>query len=164
MRRFFAALLMSVPLAVFGATGKVDHSFFTQAAQGSLAEVDNGKLAKAQGQSQEVKDFAEMMVKDHSAANDKLQAIAESESITLPSAPSRRQASAHQKLRLLSYASFDRSYMKNQIKSHEKTVALFKREIAKGKDGPAKTFASETLPEVQSHLAKARSIYAELGH
>jgi putative membrane protein len=163
MRHFLAGLLLGIPLVVLGATASPDKSFFTHAAQGGLAEVDNGKLAQEQGSSQEVKDYAAMMVKDHSAANDKLQSIAQSESITLPSAPTQKQAAAHQKLKSLSGASFDKSYMQNQIKAHENTVALLKKEIAKGKDGPAKSFATETLPVVQSHLEKAKSIYAGLG-
>lgn len=37
---------------------------------------------------------------------------------------------------MLSGGSFDKSYVKNQAKAHEDTVALFKQEIASGKDPP----------------------------
>ena len=51
-----------------------DRQFAAKAAQGGLAEVEMGKLAQANAQNDRVKSFGERMVKDHSAANDKLTA------------------------------------------------------------------------------------------
>lgn len=159
MKHILTAFLVIIPLAVLGAVTVPDDTFFSQAAQGGLSEVENGKLAQAQASTQEVRDFGAMMVKDHSAANEKLQKIAQAKSMTLPTTPSVTQSAAHERLKLLSGATFDRSYMRNQIRSHEETEMLFKKEIARGEDGPAKNFASETLPVIQAHLAKAHSIY-----
>lgn len=159
MRQFLVAFLAVLPLAVLGAVTVPDESFFNKAAQGGMAEVENGKMAQERASSQEVRDFGALMVKDHSAANEKLQRIAESKSITLPSGPSVTQTAEHDRLKLLSGATFDRSYMRSQIRAHEDTATLFKKEIATGEDGPAKSFASDTLPVVQSHLDKARKIY-----
>src|SRR3984957_13238971 len=75
MNRLFALLVLACPLAAFGATNP-DSSFFKHAAEGGIAEVDAGNLAQQKANAQNVKDFGAMMVKDHSAANEKLQAIA----------------------------------------------------------------------------------------
>jgi putative membrane protein len=66
-------------------------------------------------------------------------------------------------LQMLSGDSFDKSYIKNQIKAHEDTMALFNKEIASGQDAHAKDFASSTLPTVQAHLSKIRQIAASAG-
>ncbi|MGL1585774.1 DUF4142 domain-containing protein, partial [Vibrio parahaemolyticus] len=50
--------------------------------------MDAGTLAQNKGSSQAVKDFGAMMVKDHSAANDKLKSIAAGENVTLPTSAS----------------------------------------------------------------------------
>jgi putative membrane protein len=163
MRRTLAGLVLGIPLAVFGAVSVPDHSFFTAAAHGGIAEVADGKLAEVQGKSREVIDFGTMMVKDHTAANEQLQKIAVAQAVTLPSRPTQSQVSTHEKLQRLSGPSFDKAYMQSQIKAHEETVTLFKKEVATGKNAETKSFASEQLPIFQSHLEKARSIYAGLG-
>src|SRR5580704_2027496 len=63
---------------------KDDAKFAVEAANGGLAEVELGKLAQARGAATEVKDFGTMMVKDHSAANAKLIALAKGKGISLP--------------------------------------------------------------------------------
>jgi Domain of unknown function (DUF4142) len=42
-------------------------------------------------------------------------------------------------------------------------VSLFKKEIASGQDAQAKSFAGETLPTIEAHLKKIRSLAAEAG-
>jgi predicted outer membrane protein len=70
--RAIASLLVSAPLLAFGIDANVDSSFFKNAAEGGMAQVDAGKLAQQKGSSPAVKEFGAMMVKDHSAANAKL--------------------------------------------------------------------------------------------
>jgi putative membrane protein len=60
-------------------------------------------------------------------------------------------------------ASFDKSYIKDQIKAHEDTMNLFKKEIASGKDQQARDFASSTLPTVQAQLVRIKQIAATAG-
>ena len=63
-------LMMAAPVLAFAAN--MDESFFKNAAEGGMAEVNAGQLAQTKGASQSVKDFGAMMVKDHTAANQKL--------------------------------------------------------------------------------------------
>ncbi len=163
MKRLIASILIAVPVLAFGADKSPDAAFFKNAAEGGIAEVEAGNLAQSKGNSQAVKDFGAMMVKDHSAANDKLKAIAASENVTLPTSPSVSQMAMKTKLDVLSGDTFDKSYIKGQIKAHQDTAALFKKEIASGTDTQAKAFATATLPTVQAHLKKIRQIAAEAG-
>src|ERR1700730_11243945 len=64
-----------------------DMSFYKKAAEGGLAEVELGKLAQEKSPTQSVKDLGAMMVKDHSAANRKLETVAASKNIKLPTSP-----------------------------------------------------------------------------
>ncbi|MGH8140324.1 MAG: DUF4142 domain-containing protein [Steroidobacteraceae bacterium] len=163
MKRSIAFLLVAVPMIAFGAGKSPDQAFFKHAAEGGTAEVDAGTLAQSKGNSQAVKDFGAMMVKDHTAANDKLKSIATAENIDLPGKSSVAQLASKAKLELLSGDTFDKSYIKGQIKAHEETVALFKKEIASGTDAQAKAFATDTLPTVREHLKKIRQIATEAG-
>src|SRR6185312_6141864 len=160
--RILTLLIMAVPVIAWSADSP-DQSFFKHAAEGGMSEVEAGNLAQSKGSSAAVKDFGAMMVKDHTAANDKLKSIATSENISLPSSPSTGQMAAKAKLEVLSGATFDKAYIKGQIKAHKQTVALFKKEVASGQDAQAKSFAQETLPTIRTHLKKIREIAAEAG-
>ncbi|PZU42091.1 MAG: DUF4142 domain-containing protein, partial [Acidovorax sp.] len=61
-----------------------DREFLTQAAAGGLYEVQAGKLAQNRATANEVKSFGAMLVKDHTAANDELRALAARKGVALP--------------------------------------------------------------------------------
>jgi putative membrane protein len=82
MEQVIACLIMAAPVIAVSADESPDPSFFKQAAEGGIAEVDAGTLAQSKGNSQAVKDFGAMMVKDHSAANEKLKSVATAENVS----------------------------------------------------------------------------------
>jgi putative membrane protein len=139
-----------------------DSSFFKNAAEGGMSEVELGQLAQTKASSPAVKDFGAMMVKDHSAANDKLKALAASEGVSLPDSPSMMQKASKTKL-MMSGDSFDKSYIKGMIADHKEDIKEFQKEVAEGKDPQAKAFASATLPTLQMHLQKIQSIAVAAG-
>jgi putative membrane protein len=161
MKGKFLALALALPIAAFAADP--DASFYKHAAEGGLFEVQAGQIAQTKGNSQQVKDFGAMMVKDHSAANDKLQQVASAKSITLPTSPSVGQMAAKAKLDVLSGDTFDKSYVKGQVKAHRETIALFRKEINSGQDSDAKAFAAATLPTVRAHLKAVTAIATDMG-
>jgi putative membrane protein len=158
MKRILLTLLAAIPVVAWSADSNPDKAFFKHAAEGGIAEVEAGKLAQSKGNSQAVKDFGAMMVKDHSAANDELKQIATAQNVDLPSTSSVKQIASKAKLEVLTGDTFDKAYIKGQITAHQETAALFKKEIASGTDAPAKAFAKKTLPTVQAHLKKIKAI------
>jgi putative membrane protein len=162
MKSMMAVLMLAAPLSVFAASNP-DASFYKHAAEGGIFEVEAGKLAQDKGNSQKVKDFGAMMVTDHSAANDKLKSLAASKDISLPSSSSVGQMATKGKLEVLSGDTFDKSYIKSQVKAHQQTIALFKKESATGQDAEAKAFAKATLPTLRSHLKAINAIAADAG-
>jgi putative membrane protein len=162
MKALIASTLFVLPLAAFGASDP-DASFYKHAAEGGISEVELGTLAQGKAKSQEVKDFAAMMVKDHSAADDKLKAIADSKVVALPNGASLAGIATKAKLEVLSGDTFDKSYIKSQLEAHRQAIALFKKEASTGQDPEAKAFASETLPTLQKHMRAIRSVAASAG-
>ena len=158
---FLSLLLVAAPLAALA--DSPDASFYKNAAEGGISEVDAGNLASTKGNSQAVKDFGTMMVKDHSAANDKLKSIASSKGVDLPTSGSMSQMATKAKLDVLSGDTFDKSYIKSQVKAHRETIALFKKEIASGQDADAKAFATSTLPTLRTHMKDITKIAADAG-
>ena len=88
MRRLLALLALASPVAVWAPltamASSPDASFYKHAAHGGIAEVVAGNLAQQKSTNPKVKDFGAMMVKDHTAANNKLKALADSKGVSLP--------------------------------------------------------------------------------
>lgn len=140
-----------------------DKSFVMKAAAGGMAEVELGNLALKQASSNEVKQFAQRMIDDHGKANQELKQYADSKSITLPAAMGDSHKKLFDKLSKLSGAAFDREYMNEMLKDHEKDVALFERESKSGKDAELKAWVDKTLPTLREHLQLARDTSAKVG-
>jgi putative membrane protein len=127
-----------------------DKSFMTKAAKGGMMEVEWGKLAAANAQNAEVKNFGNRMVTDHSKANDELMSLAQEEGVKLPTEkPSGKWKS-------------DKDYMDMMVKDHEKDLAEFQSEAKDGSDPDLKKFAEKTSKVVQKHLTMAREIQGKL--
>jgi putative membrane protein len=161
MKGLILLLVLTAPLAALA--DSPDAMFYKTAAEAGISEVDLGTLAQDKGNTQPVKDFGAMMVKDHTAANDKLKSLAATKDITLPSSASIGATATKAKLDVLSGDTFDKSYVKSQLKAHRRAVALFKTESRTGQDPDAKAFAAATLPTLRSHLKQITSIATASG-
>lgn len=135
-----------------------DKKFAKNAAVGGMTEVELGKLAVQKGSSDAVKQFGQKMIDDHTKANDQLKQIAGKEGIDIPQSLSSKQQSHVDKLAKLSGPAFDKAYMKDAVKDHEKDVNDFKSEAQYGSDPNIKLFASNTLPTLEQHLAAAKDL------
>jgi putative membrane protein len=143
-------------------TGLSDTAFATKAAIGGMAEVELGQLALQKAKDSKVKNFAAMMVKDHSKANQELMAIAKAKNITLPTSLDQEHKNKLEELKSKSGADFDKAYTKAMVEGHEKTLALMQEGIDSLTDPELKGFAAKTSPVVQHHLQLINSIKMEL--
>ena len=135
-----------------------DEKFMRDAAEGSVSEIELGKLAQEKGQSEHVKLFGKHMMEDHSKANEELKQIADREHINLPTSVSRQDANTHQRLEKLSGPQFDKAYAETMVKDHQQDVAAFKQEAGSGQKSSAQQFAQRELPTLESHLKEAQQM------
>jgi len=149
--------------AAFAEVSKKDQAFFEKAAGGGMFEVEAGKLAQSKGQSDGVKSFGEMLVKDHSAANDELKALASKKGASLPPAV---PADMQKKLDKLAKArNFDQDFIKEVgLADHKKDIGLFEKTAKGADDADVKAFAAKTLPTLKAHLGHAESLKKSAKH
>jgi len=153
----------SKPLASGASLDKGSISFLEKAANGSLAEVELGKLAQQRASNAQVKEFGARMAKDHAKASDELKPIADAKNVALPSGLDKAHKRDYDKLAKKSGADFDKAYMKYMLDDHEKDVKEFRKQAMSGKDADVKGFAAKTLPTLEEHLQLAQSTYNSLG-
>ena len=125
---------------------------------GGMTEVELGKLAAQKASREDVKQFGQKMVDDHTKANDQLKQIAGKENIPIPDSLDSKHQSRIDKLSKLSGADFDKAYIKDQLKDHQTDVREFSNEAQGGTDPNIKTFASSTLPTLQEHLEMVKNL------
>jgi putative membrane protein len=154
-----SALAMLLALGASSAFAAQDNDDFVEDASAKgVAEVEAGKLAQEKGTAADVKSFADMMVKDHTAANAKLKSIADAKKLEVSDSAQLMDKAKSMILELRSAKSFDQAYANNQVKAHEATIALFEKEASDGKDAELKAFAVETLPKLKNHLEHAKAL------
>jgi putative membrane protein len=145
----------STARAVPATVSKADQDFAVNTANAGMTEIQAGQLAEQQGMSKDVKQYGAMMVKDHTAAADKLKAIAASKNITLPAAISPEMQKNIDGLQKETGSKFDKDYMSMMVSDHKKVISAFEDESKNGSDADIRAFADSTLHTLQKHLDKA---------
>ena len=139
-----------------------DEKFAMEAAMGGMAEVELGRVAAQKGASDEVRQFGQRMVDDHSKANQDLMQVASAKGWALPTALDAKHQADVQKLSALSGDKFDKTYVDMMLKDHKKDVPEFQKESAGGADADVKAFAARTTPTLQDHLQMIQRIHDKM--
>ena len=135
-----------------------DSKFAVDAANGGMTEIELSKIAQQKGTSSKIKDFAAMMVSDHSKAGAELMAVAKTKNITLPDSINADSKKAVADLSAKSGKDFDKAYVDQMVKDHQSTLDMFKKEETMVKDTALKAFITATIPVVQHHLDVIKTI------
>ena len=94
--------------------------FAVNAANGGMMEVILGKIAQENASSPRVKAFGEMMVKDHTDANENLKNIASTLNIALPDSVSKDDQKEIDHLKMKKGKDFDKMYVHMMVDDHKK--------------------------------------------
>jgi putative membrane protein len=139
-----------------------DSDFMTKAAQGGMAEVSLGQLASSKATDPGVKAFGDRMVTDHTRLGDELKQLAQTKGVTLPTDVDDEAKKTSDKLSKLTGKAFDKEYISDMVKDHEKDVKEFEKQSKEAKDADLKTWVTNSLPTLQDHLKMAKETKAKL--
>lgn len=138
-----------------------DERFLKDAAVDGLYEVEVGKVASQRASDAPLKAFAEMLVAQHSAANDELRQLAGMRNVALPNELPVMKRRAVEKLRKIKSSDFDHEFIdKVVIEDHEKDIKHFEKASRDLKDADLRAWAEKMLPALRQHLADARNLSA----
>ena len=144
------------------ATDAETSGFLVKVADAGMAEVQMGQKAQSKAVNQRVKDFAAMMVHDHSAANDKVKSFASQRNVMLPDAVGDDHKKMSEDLDKKTGKDFDKAYMDDMVKGHEKVVDMFEKANNNVNDTEVKNFINSALPTIKAHLDSAKAIRKSL--
>jgi len=131
-------------------------------------DIANGQIAIKQSKTASVDEFANLMIKDHTAVNNNATALvtklgvkpeASDTSKSLQSQADTEQA----KLRGLSGAAFDRAYLENEVAYHQQVLgAISDVLIPNAQNAELKKMLVDVKPAFQAHLDHAKQTLAAL--
>ena len=87
-----------------------------------LAEVQLGKMATERAANADVKAFGQMMVKDHTQANNELKQLASQLKVQTPTELDQKHKELVDKLSKLQGSEFDREYMNAMVQGHQEVL------------------------------------------
>jgi putative membrane protein len=140
-------------LGVSEATSK----FMVDVADVNMTEIQLGKIAQDKASNQRVKDFASMMVRDHSDAASDLKTLAAQKNVTLPTDVSENHQKKIDDLNKKTGRNFDKAYIDIMEEGHESTVRDFEKNTDNS-DADVRAFVNKMLPTLKMHRDSADAI------
>jgi putative membrane protein len=140
-----------------------DQRFMKKAAEDNLADIKLGQLAQQKATDNSVKQFAQKIVNDHQTANQKLEAIASKNNVTLPDKMNAKDQAFYDRLQNMSGKQFDNAYMNHMVRDHNRDVAKFKAESSKVQNPDLRAWVDQTLPALEQHDTMAKNTDQQIG-
>lgn len=134
-----------------------ENDFVKEAAHGSMMEIAMGKLASEKANSDKVKEFGQLMVRDHTKASEELKEIAKSNNIEIPNSMSEDHKEKVNEFNSINNEDFDREFMSKMIEAHEKDIEKFEDAAEDNENEQIRQWAEKTLPTLKEHYKLAQN-------
>ena len=134
--------------------------FVTGLATGNMYELEAAKVAEAKSKNADVRALAAMITKDHTAAGEKLTALAATAApnVAIPTTLDERRKGLIDNLNAATPGDFDKVYLEQQVAAHNETLTLLNG-FSDKTDAPALAgLARELIPTVTTHRDRAQAL------
>ena len=139
---------------------RADRKMITDMAMANLSEIEVSRMAQRKSQSEQVKNFAQQMIDDHTKALSEVQQLAQAKGVALPTELDRTHKRKAERMGALSGEAFDRAYMEQAgVADHKRTHGMLQQAQARAKDPDLKALAARTQPIVDQHLNSAQQLH-----
>ena len=139
-----------------------DVAFASAVTNNALKKVNTGKMALEKSANNRVKNFASMLVNDHTKFGDEMGVIAKDKKITLPVLSGMAEMHQANRLAMKQGNDFDKAYMDAMILDEKKALDICEKGSKTCKDASLKAFAAKSIPVLKMHLDSAQIIRSSL--
>lgn len=140
-----------------------DNAFFRDTAAANMTEIQLSQAALNQSQNASVKQFAQRMIDDHTAAENQLSTLATSKGAAAPTKLDEMHMKMVSDLQASSGKAFDTMYVDDQIAAHKEAIKNVQHEADEGSDMDSKNMAMTLLPQLKEHLQMAEQLKSNMG-
>ena len=135
-----------------------DRIFVRKAMQGGMAEIQLGQLTLQKSNNDQVKQFAQHMIDDHTKLNDQMKPVAQQLGVDVPNQISKKDQKLMAKLQALSGPAYDQAYIQDMVKDHKADLNDFQTEASSGSDPTVKDAAAQSSKLIAQHLQMAQQL------
>lgn len=140
-----------------------DIDFLLQAWRANAQELGAARLALQRSRDVRVRQFARLLVREHSAANLRFQRLATLRGLGIPQAVRASRPASEFGLERLRGLAFDRQFVASVgLQAHREAIERFQEQAKHGRDRALVSFAAAELPMLRKHLARAEALRAQL--
>ncbi|ADV68770.1 DUF4142 domain-containing protein [Deinococcus maricopensis] len=139
-----------------------DVCFLDKAARSNLFEIRSSQLA-LQSSNANVKKIATQLISDHTRATTQLAQLVARFGARLPAQPSAAQQTMLKTLQGQKGATFDATYLAQQVAAHTEAINMFRQYSQQARDASIRQFAAQQLPALQAHLRQVQQAQSQLG-
>jgi putative membrane protein len=141
-----------------GANLKSDGEFVSDVASKNMAAIEFSRMALDKATSPQVKAFAQMMIRDHGAAEDKLKSVLSGDAIEWPTQLDDKHRNTADDLARKNGPEFDRDYAKAIVEVHLNLAAKLEsrldvKSLAEWKMAAAGRTQRQTMPDPKAEMA-----------
>lgn len=154
----FAFAQASKPESTNGPGGTSDQDFVNLAAQTDMTEAHLGQLAESNAKSQAVKDYAQMLVTEHTADYKQLSMIASQAGLSVPKGLDAKHDKMATTFEKLKGPAFDKRYIHEMMLGHQTAIAAYNKESREGQNEKLKAYATQALPTLEKHEKGAKDL------
>ncbi len=165
---FAMAMGLGVAAAAAPAAGPTDPQIAAIVVTANQVDIDAGKLAIATTRTQDVREFAQRMITDHTGVNKSAVDLVTRLKVTPQDNPTSQSLKAGgeenlKNLKTLKGAAFDKAYIDHEVAYHEQVLdALDKVLIPNASNAELKALLVQVRPAFVAHLEHAKRIQAAL--
>jgi putative membrane protein len=136
----------------------MDRMFVSKAMQGSMAEVQLAQLTLQKSSNDQVKQFAQRMIDDHTKLNEQMKPVADQLGVKAPDQISKGDRKTIAELQGLSGSAYDQAYIRDMVKDHKQDLGQFQTEASSGQDQTVKDAANQGSKVIAQHLQMAQQL------
>ncbi len=130
-----------------------DKAFVEKAANLGAEELALSRIAVERATNPQVREFAQLLVSEHTKSNEELMTIVESKGAMRPAANIKMDKWEKKKAK-----QFDKEYIEAMVNGHKEAAELYDKQAKHGDDADLMNFAGKNVPVLNAHLAKAQGL------
>jgi putative membrane protein len=164
----YSLLLLAILFTAFSCTKEelvpsdADRQFVSNAFQRTLFDSKTSQIVRTRGSRENIKAFAQMLIRDGSTLSDELLAHAQKRALTIPVELNSAYQQEVTTLLNTPNETFDQTYISMIIDSRKKTIQLYEQQIRKGNDNGLREWAAGKISKLQQELTTAEGLLKSL--
>lgn len=139
-----------------------DQDFMGKAAEGHQSEIFMARVALLKSDNNDVKDYANMIEKDHSAALKDIVELMKDKRVSKPQTLNDETKQHLSAMNELKGPEFDREFVNMMVSGHENAVEMYQSELATVQNPDLKDYIEGLKPKLEMHLEKGQQLQSKL--